>query len=76
MQLGRLGKKLSSLFPERAPTQGAQDTFSNADNAFHLKSQVTAKGEDLKVALRKIVKYAPKDRSKSLSAVGQAQDIP
>ena len=72
----RVGKKLSSLFPKRAPTQGAQDAISNAGNAFDLIGQVTAKGEDLKVALRKIVKYALKDRGKSLSAVGQAQDIP
>ena len=72
----RLGKKLSSFFPERAPTQGAQDALSNAGNAFHLIGQVNAKRENLKVAFRKIVKYAPQDRGESLGAVGQAQDIP
>ena len=73
----RLGKKLSSFFfPERAPTQGAQDAFANAGNAFHLIGQVNAKRENLKMAFRKIVKYVPQDRGESLGAVGQAQDIP
>jgi hypothetical protein len=66
-QAARFLERLSLLSPKRAPPQGGQDSSSNTSSAFDLIDQIKAKGEDLKVALRKIGEYIPKDRGKSLN---------
>jgi hypothetical protein len=59
-QIDRPFEELSLLSPNRAPTQCAQDTSSNPSSALDLVGQVNAKDEDLKMALREIIKDIPK----------------